>query len=67
MSIDKIATNDEPYSLYLFYLIPSEGYRGKVLNFRLDSESEGDQLPYSYFFMQNPYASGILNWRNFPT
>jgi hypothetical protein len=39
MGINKIATNDDPYSLYLFYLIPSQGYRGKVLNFKIDAET----------------------------
>ena len=37
ISVNKVPSDDHEWHLYVFYLLPTEDYRGKVLQVRLDS------------------------------
>jgi hypothetical protein len=47
----------DPYQLYVLYLIPSEGYRGKILSLKLDTvlKTTNEQKivkPRTWYFMR---------------
>jgi hypothetical protein len=37
ISVNKVPTDSEEWHIYVFYLLPTEDYRGKVLQLKLDS------------------------------
>ena len=49
--------SEDPYKLYIVYLIPSEGFRGKILDIKLDTilkttQTETIVKPKAYYFMR---------------
>ena len=56
MSVNQNATSTDAFQLYVFYNIPSKGYRGKVLKIQLDTVlvTTADNLAVraqTYYFM----------------
>jgi len=37
ISVQQNTMSTDPYRLYVVYLIPAEGFRGKILNIKLDT------------------------------
>lgn len=55
MGVAKVETNESAYNIYVFYTIPKEENRYKVLNCMIDSDTIE---PYVYYFESPKSASG---------
>jgi len=55
MGVAKVETNESAYNVYVFYTIPSEQNRYKMLNVMMDSETIE---PYVYYFESPRIANG---------
>lgn len=55
VSVDKVMTNNDPYHVYVFYYVPTDQNRFKVLEIKIDSaieETDGVAIfnPFTYYF-----------------
>lgn len=55
MGVAKVETNESAYNVYVFYTIPKEENRYKVLNVMVDSDTIE---PYTYYFEQPKSYNG---------
>lgn len=57
ISVNQNTMSTDPFQLYVIYLIPAEGFRGKILSMKLDTvlsttELEDIAKPLTYYFMR---------------